>query len=87
MGGPSRRIENHYPTMALEDICALPIADIAYEDSVLFLWATAPKLAESIQVVEAWGFSYRTCMVWAKDKIGLGPQSARAASDLQARKT
>ena len=72
MGSPSRRTENHYPTMALDEICALPVAEIANEDSVLFLWATAPKLAESMQAIEFWGFTYRTNMVWGKDKIGLG---------------
>ncbi len=72
MGSPSRRTENHYPTMALDEICALPVAEIANEDSVLFLWATAPKLAESMQAIESWGFTYRTNMVWGKDKIGLG---------------
>jgi hypothetical protein len=35
-GGPSRRIENHYPTMALEDVCGLPVHDIAADDAVLF---------------------------------------------------
>jgi N6-adenosine-specific RNA methylase IME4 len=72
MGGSNRSIENHYPTMTLEEICALPIGEIAHEDSVLFLWATAPKLAECMRVVEAWGFNYRTEMVWVKDKIGMG---------------
>ncbi len=72
MGGSNRSIENHYPTMALDEICALPVADIAHDDSVLFLWATAPKLAECMQVIEAWGFNYRTEMVWIKDKIGMG---------------
>lgn len=68
----SRAIENHYPTMTLEDICALPVAELADDDAVLFLWATSPKLAEAMQVIEAWGFEYRTCMVWVKDKIGMG---------------
>jgi N6-adenosine-specific RNA methylase IME4 len=58
--------------MLLEEICALPVGDIAHDDAVLFMWSTAPKLAESMQVIEAWGFNYRTGMVWAKDKIGLG---------------
>lgn len=71
MGG-NRVIENHYPTMTLEDICALPVADISTPDAVLFLWATAPKLAECFQVITAWGFDYRTCAVWVKDKIGMG---------------
>ena len=68
----SRKIENQYPTMALEEICELPVPTIAAEDTVLFMWATSPKLAESMQVIEAWGFNYRTCMVWVKDKIGMG---------------
>ena len=62
----SRKIENHYPTMTLEEICLLPVADIATPDSVLFLWTTSPKLAESMQVIDAWGYEYRTCMVWDK---------------------
>ena len=62
----SRAIENQYPTMALEDICALPVADLATPDAILFLWATSPKLAESMRVIESWGFTYRTCAVWSK---------------------
>jgi N6-adenosine-specific RNA methylase IME4 len=68
----NRAIENHYPTMTLEAICALPVATIATPDAVLFLWATSPKLAEALRVVEAWGFTYRTCMAWIKPSIGMG---------------
>ena len=68
----SRAIENHYPTMSNEDIYALPIQSLCTDDAVLFLWATSPKLVEAIQVVAAWGFTYKTCMVWVKDKIGMG---------------
>jgi len=68
----SRAIENHYPTMSLDEIKALPVVDIAYDDCILFLWATSPKLHESMQVLDAWGFSYRTCAVWDKQKIGMG---------------
>ena len=53
-------------------VCALPVGDIAHENSVLFLWATSPKLAECMQVIAAWGFTYRTASVWVKDKIGMG---------------
>jgi N6-adenosine-specific RNA methylase IME4 len=58
--------------MALEEICALPVADIAGDDSILFLWATSPKVGEALQVLEAWEFTYKTCLVWVKDKIGMG---------------
>ena len=68
----SRAIENQYPTMTLDDICALRVHDLATPDAILFLWATSPKLAESMRVIEAWGFTYRTCAVWDKQKIGMG---------------
>jgi N6-adenosine-specific RNA methylase IME4 len=67
-----RAIENQYPTMTVDEICALPISDVVGEDCVLFLWATAPKLPEAMQVMEAWGFEYRTQMVWVKDRVGMG---------------
>lgn len=68
----NRAIENQYPTMALDEICDLPVAGIATPDAILFLWTTSPKLAESMSVVDAWGFTYRTCAVWVKDRIGMG---------------
>lgn len=68
----NRDIENQYPTMDLAEICALPVPEFAAPDCVLFLWATSPKLAESLKVVEAWGFEYRTCGVWDKEVIGMG---------------
>lgn len=65
-----RDIENQYPTMDIESIKALKIP--SSDNSVLFLWATAPKLPEAFEVMEAWGFSYKTCAVWDKEKIGMG---------------
>ena len=62
--------ENHYVTMPLEEIKALPVP--AAEDSVLLLWAVASKLPEALEVMRAWGFEYKTCLVWIKDWIGLG---------------
>lgn len=72
MGGGNRSIENHYPTMTLDEICALPVRDLATDDAILYMWATAPKLAECLKVVEAWGFEYRTNLVWDKELIGMG---------------
>jgi N6-adenosine-specific RNA methylase IME4 len=68
----SRAIENQYPTMSLNEIKALDINSITTDDCVMFMWATSPKLAESLEVIAAWGFSYRTCAVWDKQKIGMG---------------
>ncbi len=68
----SDRIENHYPTMELEEIKSIPINDIADENCVLYMWATAPKLIEAIEVIKAWGFEYKTHAIWDKDWIGMG---------------
>jgi len=44
----------------------------AAENAVLYLWATAPKLLEAMEVMVCWGFDYRTCAVWDKEIIGMG---------------
>lgn len=66
----TRAIENHYPTMTTDAICELPCP--AEDDAVLFLWATNPKLLEALRVMAAWGFDYRTNIVWVKDRPGIG---------------
>jgi len=66
----TRAIETNYPTMTLEDICELKIPNA--ENSVLFLWATNPKLEEALEVIKAWGFTYKTNLAWVKDRIGMG---------------
>lgn len=73
----SRLVENHYVTMPVEEIKELPIGRIAKDKSILFLWTTAPKNEEGLAVMKAWGFSYRTQIVWekysnGKIQIGLG---------------
>lgn len=68
----NRAIENQYPTMELTELLTLPIDSITNKDAIIFLWANAPKLAEAMRVLESWGFTYRTCAVWVKDRIGMG---------------
>jgi len=74
----SRATENHYPTLTLKQIRTLRdkkgvhIQDKIESNAILYLWATAPKLNEAMEVLKAWGFTYKTNMVWVKDKIGLG---------------
>jgi N6-adenosine-specific RNA methylase IME4 len=70
--GSERAAGNHYPTMELAEICALPVAALAADTSALFLWTTAPHLQEAFQVLAAWGFEYKSNAVWVKDKLGLG---------------
>ena len=65
--GAARAVEKEYPTMQPEEIAAIPVASIAEDNSVLFLWATGPKLPEALMVMKAWGFTYRTiAFVWVK---------------------
>ncbi len=50
----------HYPTMDLASIKALPVNLISAENCMLFLWATFPNLKEALEVIENWGFKYKT---------------------------
>lgn len=63
---------DQYDLMDLEAIKALPVKDLAEDDAVLFMWATSPLLKEGIEVVESWGFKYKTHMIWNKQKGTLG---------------
>lgn len=53
-------ITKHYPTMETDEICKLPINNIADKDSVLFIWVTYPHLENAFKVIKAWGFKYST---------------------------
>jgi len=58
---------NHYETMSIKDIAALPVADLAHpEGARLFLWTTMPFLPQALGVVKSWGFKYSTTRVWVK---------------------
>lgn len=67
-----RSVENHYPTMSIEDICALEVETIATPDAMLFLWAPPSFIKKGIMVLEAWGFELASSMVWDKVHIGTG---------------
>lgn len=59
--------EAHYSTMKIEDICNLPIKEIAADDCVLFLWTTYPMLEEALKLIDAWGFKYKSIgFQWVK---------------------
>jgi len=64
--------EHHYPTMSIEELCELPIKDMAGDDAVLFLWVTSPVLEMSLMIIEAWGFEYRASFIWDKVKHNYG---------------
>lgn len=66
--------EAQYHCMNVNDICALPVKDIAADNCVLFLWATYPMLKEALKVIEAWGFTYKSiAFQWVKlNRSGFG---------------
>lgn len=66
-GDGKKTAENHYPCMKKKDIQMLPVRDIASDNCVLFLWATFPCLIEALDLIKAWGFTYKTCgFTWVK---------------------
>jgi len=67
----NRKIENQYPTMTIEEICNIKLPTLE-ENCLLLMWTTAPKLEESLRVLNTWGFTYRTHGIWDKKIIGMG---------------
>lgn len=71
----SRKTENHYLTMTIDEIASLPILNVATNPSVIFLWATNSLLPEAIDVMDKWGYQYTTKIEWVKkqnEKIQTG---------------
>jgi N6-adenosine-specific RNA methylase IME4/predicted transcriptional regulator len=73
--GKKRSADRHYKenedtgerTLSIEDLKALPILDLAADDCALFLWAVMPELPGALEVMNAWGFAYKTtAFVWVK---------------------
>ena len=61
-----------YATMPIEEIAALPVAQLAQANSHLYLWITNRSLPKGFALLEAWGFRYVTCLTWCKPNIGMG---------------
>lgn len=75
--GKGRSPEMHYPCMTIDDIKALPVAEVAAKDCVLFLWIIDTHLPMALDVIKAWGFTYKTKgFTWAKLNAGGGAMEA-----------
>lgn len=62
-----RSADKHYDTAETDDIARLPVADVAADNCVLFMWATWPMLDHAFDLISAWGFEYKTCaFCWTK---------------------
>lgn len=64
--------DNHYPTMTVDELCELPIERLAASNAHLHLWTTNAFQFEAKQVMEAWGFEYKSTFVWVKPQMGIG---------------
>lgn len=62
----------HYNLMTIDEIKFMPVAQLAKKDAALFLWTTNGAMKMALDVMEAWGFSYRTYFIWCKNGLGLG---------------
>ncbi len=63
---PEHRRLSRYATMGLEEICQLPVADIAADPAHLYLWVPNALLPEGLRVMQAWGFTYKSNLIWHK---------------------
>lgn len=70
---PEHRRLKRYRTMSLEQICGMPVAAHALTPSHLYMWVPNALLPEGLRVMEAWGFTYKTNLVWYKIRKDGGP--------------
>lgn len=76
-----RGAARHYPLMTLDQIKAMPVKDLSEENAHLYLWVPNGLLQEGLDVIKAWGFTYRSPIYWIKPRLcGLG-QYIRNASE------
>ena len=67
-----RGAARHYPLMTLDQIKAMPVKDLSEENAHLYLWIPNGLLQEGLDVIKAWGFTYRSMLTWGKSRLGLG---------------
>jgi N6-adenosine-specific RNA methylase IME4 len=70
--GTRASTDNHYDGMTVEEIAAMPVADLAADESHLHLWTTNAFLFDAKTIIEAWGFEYKSCFLWVKPQMGIG---------------
>lgn len=69
-GTPHRTAEDHYPTMSLDDIAALPVRDVVAKDAAMFMWVVGSHLNQAMALGQEWGFEFNTdAFYWIKQKL------------------
>lgn len=70
--GPEKKVASRgtvapYQTMEIEDMAALPVSELAADDACLFMWVVWPTMPQALDLIDAWGFKYKTCaFAWLK---------------------
>lgn len=64
--------EAHYRTMPVDAICEEPVRSLTAPNAHLHLWTTNAFLFEAFEVIQAWGFVYKSCLIWVKPQLGMG---------------
>lgn len=70
--GTRSATSNHYETQDLEWLKALPVKELTADKAHLHLWTTNAFLFDAKELLEAWGFTYKSCFIWVKPTIGMG---------------
>ncbi len=70
--GTRAATDNHYQTMTIADLCAMPVESLVAADAHLHLWTTNAFIQEAFEVIKAWGFEYRSMFIWVKPQMGIG---------------
>ena len=70
--GTRAATDNHYPTMSVDHICEEPVEQLCHENAHLHLWTTNGFLLDAFDVLESWGFTYKSCFIWVKPQMGIG---------------
>lgn len=68
----TKRHYKEHNELSVEDICSLPVSQLTADSAHCHLWTTNGFLREAFDVMEAWGFTYKSCFVWVKPDFGIG---------------
>jgi len=71
-GGNGWGADARYPLLSVGRIAALPVGEVAAENAHVWLWTTNGAMPAALQVMAAWGFTYRSTLTWIKPRFGLG---------------
>jgi len=72
MSDVARGAAANYPTLTVDELCLLPVAEVAADQALLALWCPSTLLEDGLRVMKAWGFDYKQTWIWVKTTEGRG---------------